>query len=87
MFINQVKLLQGGANPFAAILGPSDELRVSYVNAFKQQGAGLATTLEVSHARQTWQQPGCVGADRLTARYPVGFNFVPLFMKESVSAS
>jgi hypothetical protein len=43
----QVKLLQGGANPFATTLGPQDELRVSYVNTFKQQGAGLATTLEL----------------------------------------
>jgi hypothetical protein len=31
----QVKLLQGGANPFKASLGPSDELRVSYINTWR----------------------------------------------------
>lgn len=46
-----MKLLQGGANPFKASLGPSDELRVSYVNTFPTQlatgGSIQTTTLEL----------------------------------------
>jgi hypothetical protein len=49
--VPQVKLLQGGANPFKATLGPSDELRVSYINAWKTTGASGelidTTTLEL----------------------------------------